>query len=838
MSDVNNAHHSQARREMATGTAMSESDQVLLDAAFERALASWEDGVPIPPDTLFPDRPDLSDHAERLLALARDVAVMGVPAGPSPSVPGYTVLSELGSGAMGSVYLARQERLGGRSVALKVLPAGAAVSARARDRFQAEANAVARLRHPHVVTVHDVVREGGLIAFAMELVDGASLHDVIDHLNSRGTPPRTEDVRAYLGSGSSVLGEIPYWMLVARLGVAIARALEAVHEAGLLHRDVKPSNILLRRDCTPLLSDFGLVRDPESGVATRAEGFVGTPAYASPEQLAGGIGAVDAKSDVYSLGATLFHALALRTPFAGRAPGEVMAAIERGAVSLRALAPDVPRDLETIVQKAMAPRREDRYASATAMADDLERMLAERPILARRPGLVSRGVKMLRRNRQAFRGSIIGALVALLLVGAATFGLVIAPRWAQGARERAWLALLDPRDTSTFANAGFFAYHFPGPPKVSRDVVARALSEYGAALRFQPWDDRTLLERDALAAMMSLDTSGRGAIRFSDELLRRAPLACTWLEAWSRIPADSPPPPLPPEARGSDELIALGMMSYATSEMLPAVEAWQELEHHGEPGAFVRAGLGLYFIYAQQHGRAYPRLEDADRAFRGVSFLRAAHAEAAWGVGDIELAGMLLSQARGLALRDESQLMRVGILIDLARGHTDDALKRFETWYFDPKVGGNSVAGFQVGAWLEAHGENLKALCVYTNSINNESPNRCIRRFIPLAEQWWSALGERERLAVIEHAISTKVGVRPWELSRVPVSYSGLHSFAGLGLVPADVAGLLRDTEFAQVGSRLYSYLDAEHPGEPRLPEPPTGEELHRAAREVLGLAK
>lgn len=820
------------------GTAMSESDQALLDEAFDRALASWEDGAPIAPDKLFPDRPDLSDHADRLLALAKDVAVMGAPVGPSPTVPGYTILSELGSGAMGAVYLARQERLGGRSVALKVLPAGSAVSARARDRFQAEANAIARLRHPHVVTVHDVVREGGVIAFAMELVDGSSLHDVIDHLTSLGARPKTEDVRAYLGSGASVLGEIPYWMLVARLGVAIARALEAVHDAGLLHRDVKPSNILLRRDCTPLLSDFGLVRDPESGVATRAEGFVGTPAYASPEQLAGGIGATDAKSDIYSLGATLFHALALRPPFAGRSPCEVMAAIERGPVSLRTLAPGVPRDLETIVQKAMSPRREDRYASAAAMADDLERMLAERPILARRPGILSRGVKLLRRNRQAFRGSIIGALVALLLVGAATFGLVIAPRWAQGARERAWLALLDPRDTSTFANAGFFEYRFPGPPKVSRDVVSRALAEYGKALRFQPWDHRTVLERDALAAMLSLDTSGRGPIRFSKELLRRAPRACAWLEAWSKVPANSPPPPLPPDLLASDELIALGMMSYATSEVLPAVEAWQELEHHGEPGAFVRAGLGLYFIYAQQHGRAYPRLEDADRAFRDVSFLRAAHAEAAWGVGDIELAGTLLAQSHGLELKDESQLMRVGILVDLARGNTNDAIKRFESWYFDPTIGGNSVAGFQVGAWLEARGEPLKALSVYAQATYNNVPGRCFRRFIPLAEQWWSGLSERERLEVLEHAISTKVDDRPWELSRVPVSYSGLHSFAGVGRLPADVAGLLHDTELAQVGGRLYSYLDAGAPGEPRVPEPPTGEELHRAAREVLGLPK
>lgn len=826
-------HHHPEPSGGAIGT-RAEADQLLLDEAFERALASWEEGIVLSVPELVPDRPDLAEQAESILCLVREIAVVCPTPDPLPTVPGYEVLSELGRGAMGAVYLARQERLGGRAVALKVLPAGAAVSSRARDRFQAEANAVARLRHPHIVTVHDVVRDGTLVAFAMEPVDGPSLHAVIEHLQTLDRAPRDGDVRELLGAGTSALGDVPYWMTIARIGASIARAMQAVHEAGLLHRDVKPSNILLRRDGTPLLSDFGLVHDPESGVVTRAEGFVGTPGYAPPEQLSGGIGAADSRSDVYALGATLFHALALRTPFGPGSPVELIALIDRGPAPLPR---EVPRDLATIIGKAMAPAARDRYVSAAAMADDLDRLLADRPILARRAGLVSLAVKLMRRNRQAFWGTIGGALVALLVVGAATMGLVVMPRWAREARERAWLALLDPRDTAFLANAGFFEYNWPGPPHVNRAVLSRALREYDNAARWQPWDDRTTLERDALAAMFSLGTDSKDPPRFSPHLLQRAPLACDWLVRWTRIGANEHTPPWGAEGASTDELISVAMMSYVTDDMMPAVEAWQRLERLGDPGPFVRAGLGLYFIYAQEHGRGYPRIVDADRAFGSVSFLRAAHAEAAYFVGDLKLAAQLLEEAKGLTRRDEWQIARVDILIDLESGEHERVFERFRNWHFGPPGGGNGVTALQIGNWFQTHGDLGRGAGVMATSLCGTAPaKKLARRFMPLAERWWDGLDQASRLHWARQNISAWGKTAPWGEAQVALAYSQVCRAATVDPEFADLRPLVTGHELAQVGDRLWEYRRVWEEKQDNVPPPFEGEELERRAREALGI--
>jgi serine/threonine-protein kinase PpkA len=224
-------------------------------------------------------RPDLRLQIEAMVEHARQIAVN--PAMRFPDVAGYTILGELGRGGMGSVYLARQDRVGARTVALKVLPRASALSASARARFLSEARAIARIRHAHVVTIHDVIHSGDLYAYAMERVDGASLADLIDYLAGVGRPPTVADVRRRLDSPDDGGAEVwagTYVEFVARMGMGIARALTAVHEKGLLHRDVKPSNILLRRDGTPLLSDFGLVRDADVSQHTQ---------QGAPEQLRG-----------------------------------------------------------------------------------------------------------------------------------------------------------------------------------------------------------------------------------------------------------------------------------------------------------------------------------------------------------------------------------------------------------------------------------------------------------------------------------------------------------------------------------------------------------------------
>ncbi|MCW8141818.1 MAG: serine/threonine protein kinase, partial [Planctomycetota bacterium] len=237
-------------------------------------------------------------------------------------IGGYRVLRELGRGGMGVVYLAESLALR-RQVALKVLTPGGDVEA--VERFQLEARAVARLRHPHVVGVHEVGRDGPRWFLAMDLVDGESLRARVQ----RDGPLAPEDA--------------------ARLLEPIARALHHAHGAGLLHRDVKPHNVLVARDGTPLLADFGLAKDVGADGVTVTGEVMGTPAYMAPEQATADHARVDRRADVYALGATLYEALTGRPPFVGGSAINVLRqVVEDPPVPPSRLRPGLPRDLETI----------------------------------------------------------------------------------------------------------------------------------------------------------------------------------------------------------------------------------------------------------------------------------------------------------------------------------------------------------------------------------------------------------------------------------------------------------------------------------------------------------
>ena len=216
-------------------------DEAFLDLVFERILAALEEGKALDPGELLEGREHLRAEVEALLSTAGQATFIRHDS--LPRVRGFVLQAEVGRGGMGTVYLARQETLGGRQVALKVLPASAALSARSRERFLVEARTIARLRHPNVVTVHDVIAEEGTCAYAMEWVEGASLGQLIDSLKTRTTKygqhrvePTLADVRELLGPtvGSD---HDTYAVFVSRIAVALARALGELHRAGLVHRD-------------------------------------------------------------------------------------------------------------------------------------------------------------------------------------------------------------------------------------------------------------------------------------------------------------------------------------------------------------------------------------------------------------------------------------------------------------------------------------------------------------------------------------------------------------------------------------------------------------------------
>ncbi|HEV3449406.1 MAG TPA: protein kinase [Gemmataceae bacterium] len=317
-----------------------------------------------------------------------------------PSVAGYQLLGELGRGGMGVVYKARQRGLR-RLVALKMVLAGAHVSERHLLRFQTEAEAVARLQHANIVQIYEVGEEGGLPFFSLELVDGGSLDK---KFGGQAQPARE----------------------AAQLTETLARTMHFAHGQGILHRDLKPGNVLLSKDGVPKITDFGLAKRLEEGDAssTRTGTIMGTPSYMSPEQASGLVHELTPLSDLYSLGAMLYEFLTGRPPFLGANPMDtVIQVTKQEAIPPSRLQPSVPRDLETICLKCLQKEPGKRYASCFELAEDLHRFLAGEPIHARPVGQLERLWRWGKRNP---RIAAMTAAIFVLLAGGAVVSTVAA----------------------------------------------------------------------------------------------------------------------------------------------------------------------------------------------------------------------------------------------------------------------------------------------------------------------------------------------------------------------------------------------------------------------------
>ncbi len=307
-----------------------------------------------------------------------------------PTVLGdYELLKEIARGGMGIVFRAHQRSLG-RIVAVKLILVGQWASPAQVERFKAEAAAAARLDHPNIVPIYEIGEASGQHFFSMKLIEGGSL--------ANGRRLQVNEA--------------------ATLVVTIARAVHYAHQRGVLHRDLKPTNILLDARGEPHLTDFGLAKILEPGAAMTHTGAVlGTPAYMAPEQA--GIGPVSVAADVYSLGAILYHLLTGEPPLRAESTTELLRAVaERDPAPPRTLTPSIPRDLETICLKCLQKDPARRYSSAEALADDLVRWQRDEPIQARPVGVAERlALWARRRPAVAALAALSVALTLVLLVG-------------------------------------------------------------------------------------------------------------------------------------------------------------------------------------------------------------------------------------------------------------------------------------------------------------------------------------------------------------------------------------------------------------------------------------
>jgi tRNA A-37 threonylcarbamoyl transferase component Bud32/tetratricopeptide (TPR) repeat protein len=398
-----------------------QSDDELLDGLLSRFLDDLAEGRTIDVDAVLAGRPDLAGRVRETLALARGIAVQRPVA--LPAIADHVILEELGRGGMGVVYLAEQTSLR-RRVALKTMTAARMAGPRARARFEREVRTIARAQHPNIVPVYETGEADGVPYFTMEYVAGRSLAAALRELDKLERRPGQlvgADLWVAMGCPAGALRDgwpTSYVAGVCRLVLKIAEALAHAHAQGIVHRDLKPSNVLVRTDGEPLLVDFGLAQVEDEASLTISGDFVGTPHYASPEQLDRQRGPVDARSDVYSLGITLYELLTSTVPFRGATAHEVLRAMQaQAAPSPRAANPQVPRDLDTICRTAIEQDRARRYPSAAAFAEDLRRLLELRPIVARPAGSMTRAVRWVQRNRA--RAAVLG-LASLLVLGAPT----------------------------------------------------------------------------------------------------------------------------------------------------------------------------------------------------------------------------------------------------------------------------------------------------------------------------------------------------------------------------------------------------------------------------------
>ncbi|MHC5030228.1 MAG: serine/threonine-protein kinase [Planctomycetota bacterium] len=492
----------------------SAQDSVCLVEVLDEYLNEWASGQAPELESFLARHPELAEDLRPCLTTLEFIHASPPKddsALPRQALGDFEIRGELGRGGMGVVYEAEQISLN-RHVALKVLPFAAVMDPRQLQRFKNEAQAAAHLHHTHIVPVYSIGCERGVHYYAMQYIEGPTVAEMIEQLKSTAG----KDMR---GSSASALEAITkgkstqtagYCRSVARLGIQAAEALDHAHQQGVIHRDIKPANLIVDAASHLWITDFGLASFTKNPGLTLTGDIVGTVRYMSPEQALAKRVPVDHRTDIYSLGVTLYEFLTLEGAYQGDDAHKVIQEIAfKDPQSARSFNPAIRNELETILMKAMAKSPEERYETAQELADDLERYLQNKPIEAKRPGVFTRASKWARRH-----GTFVGAAAAVLALATAGFATATTLIW----REKELIRHEKKRSNSEHRRAQanvrlaldaldrIYMGRADGLPKVredlSRDLLEEGLRFY-VALASENLDDPEVAKRTGRAQLFA-----------------------------------------------------------------------------------------------------------------------------------------------------------------------------------------------------------------------------------------------------------------------------------------------------------------------------------------------
>ncbi len=529
-----------------------------LEEALVRCLEVQESGSHDDFEAILSEYPDLRGELQSRLEFLSGMG-FGVPEGSGDALPerlgDFERLERIGGGGMGVVYRARQLSLD-REVALKVIRPEAASSERARERFSREVGALAKLRHPGIVQILAVGDEAGTPYFAMPLLQGATLAEVLRSVGERRPEALTGEelyhaVASHCGHGlensekdkstgsGTTTGSKSSWIRnCLKVVLSAAEALSHAHDAGVLHRDVKPSNLMYCVDRRVLLFDFGLTRDAVDERMTRTGGPVGSPAYMAPEQIREE--ELDARTDVYALGVTLYEMLTLRLPFLAKNQEDLRRAILSGnSVKLRERNRSVPWDVETVCMVAMDRDPARRYQSMSEFAADISRLLDRESISARRPGLLLRSKRWAQRHSTIAASLILGSLLFVGTPSALYWQQLSSNERLRGAKETAerLRGLAEKREREAQDNLGLalaavdrFLLRLgnkdlmlePRAEKLSRQIIKDAVELFETYLKRTKGDARLLVERGRAWTSLAIVQSIQGDYQTAEASVRTA----------------------------------------------------------------------------------------------------------------------------------------------------------------------------------------------------------------------------------------------------------------------------------------------------------------------------